>query len=159
RKIEVKGEDWTVHTLVVGVPHAVTFVEDLEALDVAHWGPGIRYHSEFFPRGMNANFVEILEEGHIAVRTYEFGVESETLACGTGAAASAIISCLQHDWSEAYCRGEASVRVKVRGGETMRVWFVCESNELFTDVCLETRVCAVYEGRIRCEFAEFLRTP
>ncbi len=159
RDIEVKDEAWTVHSLVVGVPHAVTFVEDLAALDVAHWGPGIRHHSAFSPRGANANFAEILEEGHIAVRTYEFGVESETLACGTGAAASAIVACLQHDWSEPYWRGEAPVRVEVRGGETMRVWFVRETNETITDVCLETRVCAVYEGRIRCEFANLLRAP
>lgn len=159
RHIGVKDEDWTVHSLVIGVPHAVAFVEGLEALDVPHWGPGIRHHAEFGARGINANFVEILEEGHIAVRTYEFGVESETLACGTGASASAIIACLQSQWAEPYRRGETPVLVDVRGGETLRVWFVCEHGTEISDVCLETRVCAVYEGRIRCEFAATLPRP
>jgi diaminopimelate epimerase len=153
RELDVKGETWPLHSLVNGVPHAVAFVEDLETLDVQHWGPGIRWHSEFAPRGINANFAQVLSEGHLAVRTYEFGVEGETLACGTGAAAAAIVASLVFEWDEAYRLGEQPVHVDVRGGETLRVWFVVRRDTEVTDVCLETRVCDVYEGRIRPQFA------
>jgi len=96
--VEVNGEPWRLDCLDTGVPHAVAYVEDLEGLDVGRWGPGIRYHATFQPRGVNANFVQVRGVGHIAVRTYEFGVEAETLACGTGSAAAAILTCLRYNW-------------------------------------------------------------
>lgn len=72
-----------VHFLNTGVPHAVAFLDKLDGLDVPRLGAYLRYHSAFSPKGTNANFARILSPGHIAIRTYERGVEDETLACGT----------------------------------------------------------------------------
>ncbi len=73
-----------------GVPHAVAFVDELEGIPVEHWGRAIRYHRHFAPGGANADFVRVVDEHTIMVRTYERGVEAETLACGTGAVAAAL---------------------------------------------------------------------
>ena len=82
-----------VHTLDTGVPHAVHFVKDIENYPVKKMGSKIRYHKLFEPEGTNADFVEPSNDNStILVRTYERGVEDETLACGTGVVASAIIS-------------------------------------------------------------------
>lgn len=79
-----------------GVPHAVKFVEDLEILNIDFEGSYIRHHPEFGSKGANANFVQV-KEGRVHVRTWERGVEGETLACGTGAVASALISALRYN--------------------------------------------------------------
>ena len=73
-----------VSSVNTGVPHAVVMVDDIEAVDVASDGRAIRYHPDFAPDGTNANFVEMNSAGKIFIRTYERGVEDETLACGTG---------------------------------------------------------------------------
>ncbi len=75
-----------------GVPHAVLFVDDLDAVDVAEAAPKLRFSPHFAPHGVNVNFVSLLGNGGIALRSYERGVEAETLACGTGAAAAAFVA-------------------------------------------------------------------
>jgi diaminopimelate epimerase len=88
--LDVAGEPLEVHAIDTGVPHAVVFVADPDKTDVARLGPALRHHRHF-PRGCNANFVA-LTPGGLRLRTYERGVEAETLACGTGAAAAALIA-------------------------------------------------------------------
>lgn len=156
-ELDVKGERWTLDYIHTGVPHAIAFVDRLQQLDILHWGPGIRHHPRFAPRGVNANFVQVLDVGRIAIRTFEFGVEAETLACGTGSAAAAIVSALRYDWPMAYRRGETAVQVQVRGGENLRVWFVCHDDSNVTDVCLETRARPIYDGEISPELLEELK--
>ena len=73
-----------------GVPHAVTIVDDVDSVPVKFWGREIRFHRKFSPAGANADFVEVVDSHTIKMRTYERGVEDETLACGTGAVASAM---------------------------------------------------------------------
>jgi diaminopimelate epimerase len=155
-QIEVKGSAWRVDAIDTGVPHAVAYVTGLERLDVQHWGPGIRHHELFAPRGVNANFVSVHGRGRIAIRTFEFGVEAETLACGTGSAAAAILTCVRHGWGPPYSTGEEPVHVEVRGG-SLDVFFRCEpgtDGPRITDVCLETTVLPVYEGALRPDFTE-----
>ncbi len=82
-------ELFVVHT---GVPHAVLFVEKLDDVEVNDLGRKIRFHPQFSPEGVNVNFVTITPERQVALRTYERGVEAETLACGTGAAAAAFVA-------------------------------------------------------------------
>jgi diaminopimelate epimerase len=149
--VTVHGEPWQLDTVTVGVPHAVIYVDDLETLDVAHWGPAIRWHEQFQPRGINVNFVQVLGVGHLAVRTFEFGVEKETLACGTGSASAAILTTLRQNWPEAYRTGDEPVHVQVRSGESLRVWFTCNHEHIATEVCLETHVKAIYDGSLRPE--------
>jgi len=91
-KIEVKGGEQTVHSLNTGVPHAVLFVEEISQAPVVEWGRFIRFHEHFQPAGTNVNFVGRLDGDGLVVRTYERGVEGETLACGTGAVAAGIIA-------------------------------------------------------------------
>jgi len=150
--LTVKGESWVADYIVAGTPHVVANVDDINTLDLPHWGPGFRHHPRFGLRGANANFVQVLDIGEIAVRTYEFGVEAETLACGTGSSAAAILTCIRNQWPECYRNGEKPVRVHVRSGAVLRVWFTCHDNHKVTDVCLETRVQVVYEGTLRAEF-------
>lgn len=84
--------DWgDLHFIDSGVPHAALFLEDVPSLDVALIGPKIRHHPYFSPEGANVNFVSYDQEGSLTVRTFERGVEGETLACGTGAIAAAAI--------------------------------------------------------------------
>ena len=82
--VEVDELDAPIHFINTGVPHAVVFVDDLENLDVIKHGSAIRYHQQFAPAGTNVNFAKVIDSQHITIRTYERGVEGETLACGTG---------------------------------------------------------------------------
>jgi diaminopimelate epimerase len=150
--IRTNSQEWLLDYVNTGVPHAIAYVNNLDELDVAHLGHDIRWHPQFAPRGVNANFVQTLDVGRIAVRTYEFGVEAETLACGTGSAAAAILTALRQQWPTEFLTGERSVEVLTRSGDTLQVWFVCKDGSNVTDVCLETRVRPVYDGTLRDEF-------
>lgn len=129
-----------VHFLNTGVPHAVVFCADLDGTDVKTLGAALRYHPHFAPKGTNANFAFVRPDGSLAVRTYERGVEDETLACGTGVVACALIHHLVHGAS-------GPVAVQVRGGETMRVGFQRE-NDVFTGVTLTGPADFVFTGSI-----------
>ena len=84
--------DWPVDFVNTGVPHAVAWVEDLQAVDLPVFGRALRYHRLFEPKGTNADFARVEADGTLSMRTYERGVEAETLACGTGAAAVAVLA-------------------------------------------------------------------
>lgn len=83
-----------LHSCNTGVPHVVIPVDDIEKVPLDEWGSRLRYHENFAPRGTNVNWVAPQEDtGHFLMRTYERGVEGETLACGTGASAVAVVLC------------------------------------------------------------------
>ena len=144
--LQVNGEVFECDYVVTGVPHTVCRVDDLARLDVEKFGRLFRHHPAFAPRGVNANFVQVLGEGDIAVRTYEFGVEGETLACGTGSASAAIITALREKWGEDYRLGRKPVLVHARGGDVLRIFFTADQQDNIVDVCLETRVRLIYTG-------------
>ena len=149
--VRADGREWMLDFLDTGVPHAIAYVNNLDELDVHHCGREIRRHPRFAPHGVNANFVQVHGVGRIAIRTFEFGVEAETMACGTGSAAAAIMAALRFNWPDEYRAGERPVEVLTRGGDTLLVWFL-RHDERVSDVCLETRVRPVYEGTLRNEF-------
>jgi diaminopimelate epimerase len=153
-EITVKGRPWKLDCMITGVPHVIAYVEDVNRVDVAHWGPGIRYHEYFQPRGANANFVQILGEGRIAMRTHEFGVENETLACGTGAAAAAISAAIRYKWQKQLA-GDEPVLVRARSGDFLKIWFTQRTDGAIVDVCLETLVRFVFDGVLRPEVVSF----
>jgi diaminopimelate epimerase len=126
-----------------GVPHAVVHVKDLDNHPVFEEGREIRYHSMFSPAGTNANFVNVRNPNYIEVRTYERGVEDETLACGTGSIASALT---------ANARGMVAspVTVKTRGGEELKIYFE-KSGDAFTRVWLEGGTSIACKGRLHEE--------
>ena len=88
-----------VNFIDTGVPHVVVFVNGIEKIDVDNIGQSIRNHVKFSPAGTNVNFVQILGRNLIQIRTYERGVEGETLACGTGSTASAVIFALKNNFN------------------------------------------------------------
>ncbi|EGB15104.1 diaminopimelate epimerase [Pseudodesulfovibrio mercurii] len=90
--IDVDGSPLTVHFTDTGVPHTVVFVDDVKSVDIMDLGPKIRYHERFAPAGTNVNFAQVLDEKTMLLRTYERGVEAETYACGTGAAATQLLA-------------------------------------------------------------------
>lgn len=142
---KVDGLDATIHSINTGVPHTVAFVSDLAALDVQKLGAATRYHTDYQPNGTNANFAQVLAPDHIAIRTYERGVESETLACGTGMCACALIHHLITD-------APSPIKVDVAGGDTLEIGFVrsndAEGKPQFTEVTLTGSADFVFEGQI-----------
>ncbi len=130
----------TVHSIDTGVPHAVLYVQDADKAMVTELGREIRWHKHFSPRGTNVNFVQVLAPNQIRVRTFERGVEGETLACGTGVSAAALISSRVHSFT-------SPVKVQVQGGDQLEVSFQ-EKNGGFDDVRLTGPADFVFAGKI-----------
>ncbi len=130
----------TIHAINTGVPHAVLFVPDADRVMMEQLGPEIRHHPHFGPKGTNVNFAQRLGPNHIRVRTFERGVEGETLACGTGVTAAALIAARLHGFT-------SPVNVQVQGGEELAVTFKEEGGE-FREVRLSGPAEFVFEGRI-----------
>ena len=131
----------TIASLNTGVPHAVGFTDSLDSLDVQKAGAAIRYHEHFSPNGTNANFAQVIGKSHIAIRTYERGVEGETLACGTGMCASALLHHLN--------TGDPSpIQVDVAGGDTLEIGFERVGESDFKNVTLKGPADFVFEGDI-----------
>jgi len=133
----------TVSTVDTGVPHAVLFVDDVDGVDVVDLGREIRRHACFQPAGTNANFVARAGEGRLRLRTYERGVEDETLACGTGAVASALAAAQRWHWP-------SPVSLETRSGGVLKVHFQ-QSADGFDDVLLEGDARFIYTGTLHEE--------
>lgn len=138
--LEVPGLTTPIHSVNTGVPHAVAYVENLSELDVVKVGAAVRYHQHFAPAGTNVNFAQVLSPGHIAIRTYERGVEGETLACGTGMVACALFHHL-------LTGAPSPIQVDVEGGETLRIGFK-KIGEAFTKVTLTGPAEVTFTGEI-----------
>ena len=131
-----------------GVPHLVVPVSQLDALDVNRLGPPLRYHRRFAPRGANVNFIQpdLRHRNRVLVRTYERGVEEETLACGTGIVASAIIQALGQGKT-----GTHRIQVQARSGDVLAVSFSAErsgSSWRIHEVMMEGPAQRVFDGEV-----------
>jgi len=139
-KIPVNDQTVGGHFVNSGVPHVVVPVEDLESADVRGIGSAVRHHDLFAPKGTNVNFLKRRGDRQISIRTYERGVENETLACGTGVVASALVfSALE--------KVDGPIGVLVRGGNELKVGFEKEG-ERFKKVTLTGPADFVFEGTI-----------
>ena len=138
--LDVAGEKLIVHSVNTGVPHAVVFVGNLESVDIRKLGAALRHHSHFAPKGTNANFAQAMDSQTIAIRTYERGVEDETLACGTGMVACALI---HHELTSA----ASPVAVRVRGGDTLKIGFQ-KNGGVFREVTLTGPADFAFDGRV-----------
>jgi len=140
----VAGVDAALHFVNTGVPHVVAFLASPEALDVfdvfTH-GAAIRQHPAFAPAGTNANFAAVLAPDHIVIRTFERGVEDETLACGTGMVACALVHHL-------LTAAPSPIRVDVEGGHTLEIGFEKRGDQSFKNVTLTGPADFVFEGEI-----------
>jgi diaminopimelate epimerase len=140
RTLDLGDLKLTIHSVNTGVPHVVTFVDDIESTPVQDWGAQIRYHPAFQPDGTNANFIKEIEPGKLAIRTYERGVEGETLACGTGVTAAGLVYAALSDVS-------SPVRLLARGGDWLEVGFRRVTTG-FEAVTLKGPADFVFEGSI-----------
>ena len=145
-QLRLKDRVHTVGFVNTGVPHCVLFVDNLKNTDVFNLGQQIRYHADFKPAGTNANFVCVQSSKKISIRTYERGVEDETLACGTGAVASAIIA-TQLD------KVTPPVSVKTMGG-MLKIHFNMLNNEP-KNVYLEGDARVIYAGQLTQDAWEY----
>lgn len=136
--IKVNNRNLRVNFIDTGVPHAVIFVEGLKNLNVNDIGRTIRFHKKFSPRGTNVDFVQVEGKYIIEIRTYERGVEDETLACGTGSVAAALFFALKTNTT-------GKINVKTKSGEMLRVYFK-KTSKSFRDVWLEGKAGIVYKG-------------
>jgi diaminopimelate epimerase len=139
-QIFANGQEVHCHYVDSGVPHVVVPVDRITNVDVRELGAAIRRHEDFAPRGANVNFLERRGDAEIAIRTYERGVEDETLACGTGVVASALIFAALQNL-------EGPIAVHVRGGDELHVGFRREG-ERFTNVTLTGPADFVFEGTV-----------
>lgn len=141
--VAVDGREVAVSSLNTGVPHAVVWVDDLDRAPVIALGPKIRYHQTYRPAGTNVNFVTMEDEHTLAIRTYERGVEDETLACGTGAVAAALIGGVTG-------RVTSPAGMKTRGGEVLTVHFDVDGHD-FKEVYLQGGARMIYRGVLSAE--------
>ena len=139
-RVALDGAEHDAHFLDTGVPHCVYLVDDPDQVDVVGIGRATRHHALFQPAGANVNFISMLDPHHIRIRTYERGVEDETLACGTGSIASALIASLV---------GKAESPVTLIPQSRLNLMVHFQSNgQNFTDVYLQGDARSVYEGKM-----------
>jgi len=138
--LPMAAENKTVHFINSGVPHVVIAVAEIDDADVRREGAAIRHHKMFSPNGTNVNFIEKRGPNKIAIRTYERGVEDETLACGTGIVASALIFAASE-------KSSSPITVLARGGDELQVGFEKVPGS-FRNVTLTGPAEFVFEGTI-----------
>jgi len=139
--INVSGEKQVLSSINTGVPHVVLEQSGLADADIVSLGRAIRYHDAFAPAGTNVNFIVPAEGGRLQVRTYERGVEDETLACGTGCVASALITAARRGWS-------SPIPVTTRSGGILTIHFQQDGRQ-FHEVYLEGDARIVYRGDLQ----------
>lgn len=113
-QVPVENQTYTIDVADTGVPHAIVVCDDIETAPLTTLAPALRYHPAFAPAGTNVDFIQIMPDLSLRIRTYERGVESETLACGTGMAAAGLISILRS-------RAPSPVNIQCAGGDTLLV--------------------------------------
>ncbi len=121
--IKVNNHPLYINSINTGVPHAVILCEGLEKIDAHHLGRLIRFHKAFKPKGTNVNFIEPNGLDGIKIRTYERGVEEETLACGTGSVAGAIIYALKLKKAGLVKKDKININVATISGEILKISF------------------------------------
>lgn len=165
--LEVEGRAFRAAYVQMGVPHLVVPVLDLDHLDVNRFGRALRGHRMFHPHGANVNFTQADHDhpDRLCIRTYERGVETETLACGTGATASAVVHGLVREDlqtsrvapSRSKEQRTRQVLVQTRSGDSLRVSFTVFMNGKLgrvRDVALEGEAHMVYEGTYVWKYRE-----
>lgn len=141
--LSLDEQDYPVAYVNTGVPHAVIFVED-EDVPVKMWGRKVRFHEIFEPKGTNATFVNILGKNRIKSRSYERGVEDETMACGTGAVASALYAAMLKGM-------DSPVEVVTSGGDTLTILFDLQDGPVANDVYLQGPTRIICKGELTPE--------
>lgn len=140
RQVDTSRGTLVMSTIDTGVPHAVVEMADIDRVDVAGLGRELRYHEVFAPAGTNVNFASLQKDGKIVNRTYERGVEGETLACGTGCVATALALAARADIA-------SPVVVIPKSGEPLWIHFE-KLGRQFRNVLLEGNARIVCTGEL-----------
>lgn len=141
--VELSCGPRTVSSVNTGVPHVILIEEHIDQIDIVDLGREIRYHPHFAPAGTNVNFICRRNRDSIAIRTYERGVEDETLACGTGSIASALVSACKFDMA-------SPIDVQTHSGEFLTIFFN-QNNGRFTDIYMQGDARMIYQGNLHCD--------
>ncbi len=141
KQVEIDTKGWQYHFVNTGVPHVVLFVDDVSEVDVAKTGSMIRHHQQFMPAGTNVNFVQLQPDGVMKVRTYERGVEGETLACGTGCVAAALVGA-------ALDVASSPVAVVPTGGDRLLIQFDLSEGPAAKNVFLQGPAHEIFEAEL-----------
>jgi diaminopimelate epimerase len=137
QEVDVEGVKNTVTCVGFGNPHAIIFVDEVQKADVVGLGSKIRNLFSVFPKGINVHFLQHLEGQEYRIRSYERGVENETLSCGTGVCAAAVVAFLNNKTEprrtfKFYALGgEMSTELKVEGDNIMRTYLIGPAVEVF----------------------------
>ncbi len=142
-KVEVEGRRFSLFYVDTGVPHVVMEVDDFEEFPLVEIGRKIRFHEKFGPAGTNVNIVKVTGENALALRTYERGVENETLACGTGSVAAVLMMSMKRGF-------QSPVSVRAASGEILTVWWEGKVGA-WAPVFFEGEVRFIYEGWLHPE--------
>ncbi|HUJ79283.1 MAG TPA: diaminopimelate epimerase [Nitrospiria bacterium] len=145
--VTIDGTRREGHFVNTGVPHLVYLVDDVDAVDLIPLGRASRFHPLFHPAGTNVNVIQRLDPHRLKIRTYERGVEDETLACGTGSVASALVAAT-------VAGAESPVTLLPKGGQPLTVTFAKEGQR-FRDIFLAGDARVVYDGEMGPEAWEY----
>lgn len=145
--LPLKDGERTADIVDTGVPHAVFFTDRLDDEPVVELGREVRHHARFAPAGTNVNFCQVVDPHQVRVRTYERGVEDETLGCGTGSAAAALTAA-RRGWVR------SPVSVLTRSGESLDLEFK-DQGGAFTDLVQSGRARLIYWGELTEEATQY----
>ncbi len=138
--LELKDRSISVSSINTGVPHVVMISDTFEDVEVVKMGREIRFHDMFAPAGTNVNFICPIKDDTIGIRTYERGVEDETLACGTGSVAGALIMARK-------MKIDAPINVLTRSGVNLKIYYK-EKNAAYQDIYLEGDARIIYRAEL-----------
>ena len=138
--LELKDRSISVSSINTGVPHVVMVTDTLDDVEVVKMGREIRFHDMFAPAGTNVNFICPIKDDTIGVRTYERGVEDETLACGTGSVAGALIMARK-------MKIDAPIHVLTRSGGNLKIYYK-EKDATYQDIYLEGDARVIYRAKL-----------
>ena len=138
--IELNGSPVKVSSVNTGVPHVVVMNETIDDINVYDLGRELRFHEAFAPAGANVNFICVQQQGQLAIRTYERGVENETLACGTGSIAAALVTSCKTNW-------QSPISLVTRSGESLTIYFT-KDGDTFNNVYLEGDARIIYSAQL-----------
>jgi diaminopimelate epimerase len=138
--IELKDGPVKVSSVNTGVPHVVVISQTIDDINVYDLGKEIRHHKAFAPAGTNVNFISQQKEGWLSIRTFERGVENETLACGTGSIASALVTSAIAKW-------QSPIKLMTRSGESLTIYFT-KDGDTFHHVYLEGDARIIYSAQL-----------
>lgn len=145
--LELKNGPLSLSSVNTGVPHVVVVTDSLDDVEVVKLGSEIRFHERYAPSGTNVNFIRLQKDGMVAIRTYERGVEDETLACGTGAVAGALVTAKKS-------KIKSPVNMRTKSGQNLYVYYKAKK-DIFYDVYLEGDARIIYTGELHEDAWQF----